>query len=154
MVSRSIYETLVERTKSGYKPLLAESVTPSGDKKTWTVKLRSGITYHDGSALDADTLIKNFEALRGASFVNAMMAEAGAGAAGVTAVWTAIGTIGSAQATQAQKKTAADTLGGLRVKALPKQGHTLGTAIPFASKIIAAKKVDALTVAFSLQKAQ
>jgi ABC-type transport system substrate-binding protein len=154
MVSRTIYETLVERTKSGYKPLLAESVSASSDKKTWTVKLRSGITYHDGSALDADNLIKNFEALRGGSFVTAMMAEAGAGIAGVTAVWTAIGTIGSAQATQGQKKTATDTLGALRVKALPKQGHTLGTAIPFASNIIAAKKVDALTVAFSLQNAQ
>lgn len=144
MVSRSIYETLVERTKSGYKPLLAESITASSDKKTWTVKLRSGITYHDGSALDADNLVKNFEALRGGAFVNAMVAAAGSPQ-----------TFGAALAGAAQKNTTAiENLGKWRAAALPKQGHTLGTAIPFAANIVGAKKVDNLTVAFSLQNAQ
>lgn len=150
MVSHSIYETLVERTKSGYKPLLAETVTGSNSNKTWTVKLRSGIKYHDGSDLNADNLIKNFEALRGGAFVTQMVIEAG----GAVAFGTALATAASTQASLAQKKAAADQLGAWRLAALPKQGHTLGTAIPFAANIIGAKKVDNLTVAFSLQNPQ
>lgn len=35
---------------------LAESVT-SGDAKTWDVKLRSGVTFHDGKTLTADDVV-------------------------------------------------------------------------------------------------
>src|SRR4051794_18974382 len=36
---------------------LAESLTPSKDLKTWTVKLRDGVTFHDGKPLTADDVI-------------------------------------------------------------------------------------------------
>ena len=144
MVSRSIYETLVERTKSGYRPLLAETVTGSNSNKTWTVKLRSGIKYHDGSDLNADNLIKNFEALRGGAFVTQMAIEAGGARNFVAAL------VGAGQ----KDPTAVQNLGKWRLAALPKQGHTLGTAIPFAANIVGATKVDNLTVEFTLQNPQ
>src|SRR4051794_28988622 len=36
---------------------LAESLTPSKDLKTWTVKVRDGVTFHDGKPLTADDVI-------------------------------------------------------------------------------------------------
>ncbi|HHW74921.1 MAG TPA: ABC transporter substrate-binding protein [Firmicutes bacterium] len=41
------------------EPWLAESITPSADGKVWTFALREGITFHDGSALDAEVVQKN-----------------------------------------------------------------------------------------------
>ncbi|MCW2868080.1 MAG: transporter substrate-binding protein [Marmoricola sp.] len=38
-------------------PALAESVTPSSDAKTWTVKLRQGVTFHNGKALTPEDVI-------------------------------------------------------------------------------------------------
>ena len=42
-------------------PVLAESLTPSADAKTWTLKLRSGVTFHNGKALTADDVIYSFQ---------------------------------------------------------------------------------------------
>ena len=42
-------------------PFLAESATPIGDGSSWQVKVREGITFHDGTPLNADALIANFE---------------------------------------------------------------------------------------------
>jgi peptide/nickel transport system substrate-binding protein len=39
------------------KPALAESWTVSDDKLTWTFKLRSGVTFHDGTPFNADAVI-------------------------------------------------------------------------------------------------
>ncbi len=38
-------------------PALAESVTPSADAKTWTVKLRQGVTFHNGKDLTPEDVI-------------------------------------------------------------------------------------------------
>ncbi|MCW2818251.1 MAG: transporter substrate-binding protein, partial [Marmoricola sp.] len=38
-------------------PALAESVTPSSDAKTWTVKLRQGVTFHNGKALTPEDVL-------------------------------------------------------------------------------------------------
>jgi ABC-type transport system substrate-binding protein len=144
MVSRTIYETLVERTKSGYRPLLAESVTNSADFKTWTVKLRTGIKYHDGSDFNAANVVKNFEMIRGNAFIGGMAAAAGGATAFQTALAQAAG--GSASA-----KT---QLGGWQLKAAETLGHTLGTAIPFTANIVEVKATDASTVVFTLENAQ
>lgn len=37
-------------------PYLAESITPSADYKQWTIKVRPGITFHDGDPLNADAV--------------------------------------------------------------------------------------------------
>jgi ABC-type transport system substrate-binding protein len=57
---RAIYDPLFVIDKNGVaQPFLAESGTPSKDYKSWTIKLRSGIKFHDGTDLNADVLIKN-----------------------------------------------------------------------------------------------
>jgi peptide/nickel transport system substrate-binding protein len=42
-------------------PYLAESVEPNEDYTIWTVKLREGITFHDGLPLNADAAIKSLK---------------------------------------------------------------------------------------------
>jgi len=38
-------------------PALAESVTPSADAKTWTIKLRQGVTFHNGKDVTAEDVL-------------------------------------------------------------------------------------------------
>jgi ABC-type transport system substrate-binding protein len=45
--------------------LLARYATPSADRKTWTVTLREGVTFHDGSTFDAAAVVANFNAITG-----------------------------------------------------------------------------------------
>lgn len=144
MVSRTIYETLVERTKSGYKPLLAESVTPSADKKTWTVKLRTGIKYHDGSDFNAANVVKNFQMIRGAAFVSGMATAAG----GLAAFGAAL------QGAATGNATAIANLGTWKTTAAATLGHTLGTAVPFTANIVNVAASDANTVVFTLENPQ
>lgn len=66
MVARALYDTLtVPDFEGNYQPFLAESVTPSADYTQWTVKLREGITFHDGSPLNAQVVKNNLDAYRG-----------------------------------------------------------------------------------------
>jgi peptide/nickel transport system substrate-binding protein len=53
----------------GWVPYLAESVTPSADFKTWTLKLRDGVLFHDGTPVNADAVIANFQAQYGDALV-------------------------------------------------------------------------------------
>ncbi len=46
-------------------PYLAESFTPNDDFTTWTVKLREGIEFHDGTPLNAEAVLVNFDSQRG-----------------------------------------------------------------------------------------
>ncbi len=65
-VARAIYDTLtVPDSTEGYKPFLAESVDHNTDYTAWTIKLRSGIKFHDGTALDATVVKNNLDAYRG-----------------------------------------------------------------------------------------
>jgi peptide/nickel transport system substrate-binding protein len=64
MVAKAIYDPLVTVGADGLpQPYLAESFTPNDDFTIWTIKLRPGITFHDGSPLDANALKLNLEAL-------------------------------------------------------------------------------------------
>ena len=78
-VADAIYDTLtVPDEKGGYVPYLAKSVTPSADYKTWTITLRPGVTFHDGTALDAAAVKLNLDAYRKGllfSFVFANVAD-------------------------------------------------------------------------------
>ena len=70
MVHRTFYETLFEKTVGGdMVGLLAESATPSSDMKTWTIKLRPGITFHDGTKFDADAVKLNLDYATGQAAV-------------------------------------------------------------------------------------
>jgi peptide/nickel transport system substrate-binding protein len=45
----------------GPVPLLAESIEPNADGSVWTVRLRKGITFHNGKPLTADDVIYTFQ---------------------------------------------------------------------------------------------
>jgi peptide/nickel transport system substrate-binding protein len=56
----SLYDSLLEfDDELVVQPSLAESREASTDKKTWTFRLRDGVTFHDGSSLTADDAIHN-----------------------------------------------------------------------------------------------
>ena len=44
--------------------LAAELATVSADGLTWTVRLRRGVTFHDGTALTADDVVQTYEIAR------------------------------------------------------------------------------------------
>ncbi|CAN5225418.1 ABC transporter substrate-binding protein [soil metagenome] len=65
-VARSIYETLTAPNEDGeYVPYLAESVEPNATFDQWTITLRDGVTFHDGTALTAEVVKNNLDAYRG-----------------------------------------------------------------------------------------
>lgn len=58
--STNVWESLTYlNEKLEAEPWLAESFSSSTDGKVWTFQLREGVTFHDGSALDAETVQKN-----------------------------------------------------------------------------------------------
>jgi peptide/nickel transport system substrate-binding protein len=66
-IVRSMYETLM--TFDRHREVvgnLAESMVPNEDATQWTITLRPGITFHDGSPLDATVVKNNIDAFRGA----------------------------------------------------------------------------------------
>jgi peptide/nickel transport system substrate-binding protein len=67
MVAQSIYDTLTRPNAEGeMEPWLAESVEANEDATAWTITLRDGITFHDGSELTAEVVKNNLDAYRGA----------------------------------------------------------------------------------------
>lgn len=65
-IARSIYDTLAAPTVDGtMAPHLASSIDPTEDFTRWRVTLREGITFHDGSELDATVVKNNLDAYRG-----------------------------------------------------------------------------------------
>ncbi len=63
IVTQHIFETLYTFDKSWkVTPLLAESLPEiSDDGKTYTIKLRSGITFHDGSDMTSEDVVASLE---------------------------------------------------------------------------------------------
>ena len=62
-VAAALYDTLTApNTKGEYVPNLAESVTPNATFNEWTIKLRPGIKFHDGTPLNADAVKQNLDA--------------------------------------------------------------------------------------------
>ena len=47
----------------GAVPYLAESVTPNADYSVWTITLRQGISFHDGTPLNGEALYRNVDAV-------------------------------------------------------------------------------------------
>jgi nickel transport system substrate-binding protein len=59
-----LYESLVENTPEGIKPLLAESWDISEDGKTYTFHLRQDVTFHDGEPFNAEAVKQNIDAVQ------------------------------------------------------------------------------------------
>lgn len=61
-VANAIYDPLVILDANyEWKPYLAQTVTPNADATEWTFKLRSGITFSDGTPLNADIVKENID---------------------------------------------------------------------------------------------
>jgi 4-phytase/acid phosphatase/peptide/nickel transport system substrate-binding protein len=55
-------ERLFESGENGELiPVLALSATPSEDQKTWTVRLRGNVEFHDGTPFTADAVVNHWE---------------------------------------------------------------------------------------------
>jgi peptide/nickel transport system substrate-binding protein len=66
-VVAAIYDTLtVPDGKGKAVPYLAKSVEPNADYTEWTIKLRDGVKFHDGTPLDAAAVKLNMDSWRGA----------------------------------------------------------------------------------------
>ena len=46
------------------EPYLAESITHNADYTVWDIKVRSGVTFHDGEKLDAAAVKKDLDAVK------------------------------------------------------------------------------------------
>ena len=65
MVMQTVYDPLTQRSEDGeIEPYLAESLTPNADATEWTLKLRSGVKFHDGTDLTSQVLKENYDAFR------------------------------------------------------------------------------------------
>jgi peptide/nickel transport system substrate-binding protein len=57
VLHRNVFEPLVDIDQQGkLYGVLAESWTPSGDGKVWTIKLRQNVKFHDGTPFDAESV--------------------------------------------------------------------------------------------------
>jgi peptide/nickel transport system substrate-binding protein len=65
-VVTAIYDTLVTLNAKGeYVPYLAKSVEPNADFTQWTITLRPGVQFHDGTPFDSAALKLNLDTYRG-----------------------------------------------------------------------------------------
>jgi peptide/nickel transport system substrate-binding protein len=66
VMGNAVFDTLTAFDIEGNTvPYLAESVEPvGGDTSMWQVELRQGVSFHDGTPLDADAVIQNWETTR------------------------------------------------------------------------------------------
>ncbi|MFC5589770.1 ABC transporter substrate-binding protein [Sporosarcina soli] len=61
-VTHAIFETLFEYDENlELQPKLAESYEIADDELTWTIHLKKGIQFHDGTDFNADAVVFNFE---------------------------------------------------------------------------------------------
>jgi peptide/nickel transport system substrate-binding protein len=64
-VGRTIYDRLAAYADNReLMPELAEAITPNSDFTEWTITLREGVVFHDGSPLEAAALQANLDAQR------------------------------------------------------------------------------------------
>jgi peptide/nickel transport system substrate-binding protein len=60
LIASAVYDSLLKMDSKGDpQPYLAESMTTPDNGKTWLLGLREGVTFQDGTPLDADAVIFN-----------------------------------------------------------------------------------------------
>jgi peptide/nickel transport system substrate-binding protein len=69
-VAYTIYDPLMARSEDGeVLPYLAESLEVNDELTEWTLTLREGVTFHDGTPLDAEAIAHNLEINKGETSV-------------------------------------------------------------------------------------
>lgn len=61
VITLGIFDPLTTYEDGELVPYLAETIDGSEDLTTWTMTLREGVTFHDGTPLNADAVVKHFE---------------------------------------------------------------------------------------------
>ena len=73
---RGIYDTLTMVDGEGEpQPFLLSSFEPNDDFTEWTLTAREGISFHDGTPLDADALLRHFEDMRASTLVGNVFSD-------------------------------------------------------------------------------
>jgi peptide/nickel transport system substrate-binding protein len=69
-VTQQIFESLVTYDERSFeiRPNLAVSWQVSPDKRQWTLKLRDGVQFHDGTPFNSEAVVFNFDRARVTSF--------------------------------------------------------------------------------------
>jgi peptide/nickel transport system substrate-binding protein len=66
LIRSTIYDSLTALNDDGEaKPFLAKSIEPDDEFKVWTIGLRDGVKFHDGTTLDATAVKNNLDAYLG-----------------------------------------------------------------------------------------
>lgn len=74
-LARLVYDRLaVYDDGHELQPQLAESIVPDEDLTTWTITLRPGIGFHDGTPLDAEAVRANLDAQRASAAFGSLLA--------------------------------------------------------------------------------
>jgi ABC-type transport system substrate-binding protein len=61
-VAQAVFDRLATFDLDGEpQPYLAEALTPNEDNTEWTITLREGVTFHDGTPLTAEAIVQNIE---------------------------------------------------------------------------------------------
>jgi peptide/nickel transport system substrate-binding protein len=63
-ITLGIFDPLTTYKDGKVVPYLATSLTADDDLTTYEMTLRSGVTFHDGTKLDADAVVKHFDRLK------------------------------------------------------------------------------------------
>jgi peptide/nickel transport system substrate-binding protein len=75
LYANTVYDPLMAVAVDGsIQPYLAESLTPNAAFDRWTLVLRSGVRFHDGTTLTSAVVKANFEALRTSSLTRGALA--------------------------------------------------------------------------------
>jgi len=75
-VARTFFDTLTVFDEDGeIHPYLAESFTPNDDYTSWTIKLRPGVTFHNGEELTAEVLKANWDSYAESPLVGRIFEE-------------------------------------------------------------------------------
>ena len=70
MVGNAVFDPLASYDSEGkWQPYLAKSFTPSADYKTWTIAMRPGVTFSDGTPVDGAAVAKSLTAAAGDALV-------------------------------------------------------------------------------------
>lgn len=73
-LARAIYDPLAVYDENyDIQPELARAITPNDDFTDWTIELREGIYFHDGTELDAEVVRRNLQAQRQSPFAGTLL---------------------------------------------------------------------------------
>jgi peptide/nickel transport system substrate-binding protein len=77
-IALAIYDPLMSFDKDGkFIPFLAEAVKNSDDLKVWTVTLRKGVKFHDGTDFNAEAVVAHYKRMADPATKSAWATEAG-----------------------------------------------------------------------------